>query len=428
MTNSLQESSLDSLYDLLDFLREPLETSRNEGTRKNRLYAPSFSALGYFDNNETKQTEIIGSLLDPKGKHGQGTLFLRHFLMIAWPLTSADDWPEDDLQQASIYPEHYIDCADESGKTHRRIDLWIQIERSHILAVESKAKDAPDHPGQVEAYLEYMKQYQVPYKLLYLSCDSDKLSPDSTSISKDRWNDAVQKGVAESHRYPDFARKWLDKCKEQCEADRIKFFIEDLKAFLDSSDERLTMPHNEIIPEISALLKYPSADKARRGTLLSIWELSDHILLEIMRTFQAKLCSSLLENGMLIDSDGDLADENWGWVVARIAPVENGVPFVAVQRNPDLTRLTVGINIEGMKKGSSRFKQWQEAARSSRLGKGTRDSGWIWQEIPKGFENMRSRDAALRLLDPKTADEVAIKMKDRLIAFEECRKTPLSIQ
>jgi hypothetical protein len=425
MTNSLERFSLDSLDDLLDLLKDPFERSRNERTLRNRLKAPLFSALGYFNNNETKQTEIIRSLLDPKERHGQGTLFLRYFLTKAWPSIAPEAWPEDELQCVTVLREHYIDREVHTGKASRPIDLWIHIDNYRVLAIESKAKGAPDQERQVEAYLNYMKKRfrTLPYKLLYLSPDGSQ--PSCVSITTEDWNQARDLHAAEAYCYAVFIRDWLERCKTECESDRVRFFIEDLIAFVDSSDERLTMPLDEICPEILALLRYPSADmEARRDTLLSIWELSDHILDEIMRTFQAKLCSRLLENGMLIDSDGDLADI-WGWVVARNAPVGNGVPYVAVEHSykGERSHLTVGIKITGMEpeQDGRRFKQWQEAALSSSLGKGTGDPKWIWQEIPQGFENMRSRDAALKLLDPKTADEVAIRMKDRLIAFEECR-------
>jgi hypothetical protein len=70
------------------------------------------------------------------------------------------------------------------------------------------------------------------------------------------------------------------------------------------------------------------------------------------------------------------------------------------------------------------LKQWQEVARRLKLGKGTPDPRWIWQEIPQGFENLRSKDAAMKLLDPKTADDVVVRMHDCLRALDEVRQNP----
>jgi hypothetical protein len=431
MTNSLERSSLDSLYDLLDSLKDPLETSRNERTRINRLYARSFSALGYFDNNETKQTEIIGSLLSPKGTHGQGTLFLRHLLTKVWPSTKVDEWPEEALQRVRIYREHYIDCDLQTGKSSRRIDLWLHVDNHRVLAIESKAKDAVDQWRQVDEYLRHMKQVcSVPYKLLYLSWDGSQ--PSSDSITAEDWTQARDFHVAEAHCYADFIRDWLGRCKAECESDRVRFFIEDLIAFVDSSDERLTMHLDKICPEILSLLSESSANKlmeARRDTLLSIWEHSGRIFDEIMGIFQSNLCSRLSRRGMepTVEAGSDLTNETWGVVEARIAPDGNGAPYVAVQRCPpgshrqDNTHFILGINVTGLEQANG-LKQWKEVARRSKLGKGTGDAKWIWQEIPQGFENLRSKDAAMKLLDPKTADDVVARMQDCLRALDEVRQ------
>jgi PD-(D/E)XK nuclease superfamily len=99
--------SIDSLCDLLDFLGEPLRVEHDRKISENRRCAESFSALAYFDNNETKQTEIIASLLNPKGQHGQGTLFLRHFLTKVWPSTKASEWSEQSLQRTKLQEHRY---------------------------------------------------------------------------------------------------------------------------------------------------------------------------------------------------------------------------------------------------------------------------------------------------------------------------------
>jgi hypothetical protein len=430
MDNPLERSSLDSLYELLDSLKDPLESSRNERIRINRLNAPSFSALGYFDNNETKQTEIIGSLLSPKGTHGQGTLFLRHLLTKVWPSTKVDDWPEEALQRVRIYREHYIDCDLQTGRSSRRIDLWIHVDNHRVLAIESKAKDAVDQWRQVDEYLRYIKQVcSVPYKLLYLSWDGSE--PSSDSVTAEDWMIARDSHVAEAHCYADFISDWLRRCKAECESDRVRFFIEDLIAFVDSSDERLTMHLDEICPEILSLLSESSANKlmeARRDTLLSIWEYSDRIFDEIIGIFQSNLCSRLSQSGMQSTvEDGGLINEKWGVVEARIAPDGNGALYVAVQRCPpgfhrqDNTHFILGINVNGSEQANG-LKQWKEVARRSRLGKGTGDGRWIWQEIPQGFGNLRSKDAALKLLDPETADDVIARMQDCLRALDEVRQ------
>jgi hypothetical protein len=97
-----------SPYELLDFLARPMKEAREKQLAINRREAPSFSALAYFDNPEPKQTEIIASLLHPKGKHCQGTRFLRHLLTSVWPSTMPHEWPPDVLERAKVRPNHFI--------------------------------------------------------------------------------------------------------------------------------------------------------------------------------------------------------------------------------------------------------------------------------------------------------------------------------
>jgi hypothetical protein len=427
MDNSLDRHCLDSLYELLDSLKAPLDISRIERLRINRFESPSFSALGYFDNNETKQTEIIGSLLRPQGTHGQGTLFLRHLLTKVWPSTNVDEWPEEALQRVRIYREHYIHGDLQTGKSSRRIDLLIHVDNHRVLAIESKAKDAPDGWGQVDEYLLHLKQvYTVPYKLLYLSWDGSQ--PSNDSVSTEDWTLARDSHVAEAHCYAVFIRDWLEKCRAECVSNRVRFFLEDLMAFVDSSDERLTMHSDQISPEILSLLSESSANalmEARRDTLLSIWEHSDRIFDEMIIIFQSNLRSRLLLRGIQPTiENGGLRNEEWGAVEARIASDANGGTYVAVQRCPPGSHgqsdphLILGINLTTLEPGNG-LKRWRELARRSRLGKGTGDGKWVWQEIPQGFANLRSKDAALKLLDPNTADDVVARMLDCLRALDE---------
>jgi hypothetical protein len=427
--------SIDSLCDLLDFLGEPLRAEHDRKISENRRCAESFSALAYFDNNETKQTEIIASLLNPKGQHGQGTLFLRHFLTKVWPSTKASEWSEQSLQRAKVYPNHSIDCGDGADKRHRFIDLWIQVGKDICLAIESKAKGAADQPGQINAYLSYMKgrcSSSGKYKLLYLSPDGDE--PCSDSISRPEWNRACHDGLAEVQAHASFGRHWLTTCKEECEAGRVRFFIEDLIAFVDPNDRRTIAMTAEMDPTVrELLLDLHSADpllEARRDTLLAIWELSDQINMEIVRVLQRNLCERLTEKQIRYtfgDNDGLLSKTEWGGFIKGptlefTVGSDRLLAYAEIQRCPPGCHGTshphfiLGIHIDGLEGNVRELKPWRELA-SSRLGPGTRDINWVWLEIPSGFEDLRSKDTATKLLDPQSADDIINRMQDVLKTF-----------
>jgi hypothetical protein len=427
-----------SLCDLLDFLAEPLRGAYESKVSENRRCASSFSALVYFDrsNKETKQTEIIASLLNPQGKHGQGTLFLRHLLTMVWSSTKANEWNEQDLQRTKVFPNHSIECGIKAIKSHRFIDLWVQVGSGHVLAIESKARGAADQLGQITDYLGYMKRFcsaSGKYKLLYLSPDG--CLPCAKSISPQAWKSACDADVAEVHDYASFVGRWLTICKQHCEADRVKFFIEDLLTFIDPNDRRIVAMPREIDPAIGELLlhTYPKdpISEARRDALLSIWEISDQISMEVVRVFQDNLYKRFTERQIEYEPnnhDGLLSTVEWSFIKGPksefIASGKPQVAYTEIQRCPkgpwhgtSKPHFVIGIMI-GNLEDTEELKHWREHA-SSVLGAGTGDRKWVWQQIPLGFEDLHSKETAIRLLDPQSADDIIDRMQDVLKMFVE---------
>lgn len=425
-----------SPYELLDFLARPMEDAREKQLCTNRCEAPSFSALAYFDNPEPKQTEIIASLLQPKGKHCQGTLFLRHLLACVWPSTMPHEWPQDVLERAKVRPNHFIPGDYGKGKRKRFADLWIQVGKDRCLVIESKAKDAEDQPGQLDAYLDYMTRCfpaSRNCKLLYLSPNGE--DPEPISISAEDWKEARVGGIADAQPYAVFVREWLDACRKECEAERVKFFIDDLIAFTDPNARRLIDMTATLDPSIRGLL-FDSQQEDRRETLLSIWELSEQIYEEVLKFFQRNLCERLAERNIKYtfgDVDGLLSKQAWGGFIKGpqaefiSSSGEQLVAYAGIQRCPSdfhnrpRPHLIIGVNIEDLDdtKHQAELRPWRELAQRSGFPVGTDDKNWVWQKVPDGFDDLRSKDTAIRLLDPNSATDIAEQMQDALMAFVE---------
>jgi len=423
-----------SFYELLDFLAPPLEDAREKKFGKNQREAPSFSALAYFDNPEPKQTEIIASLLQPKGKHCQGTLFLRHLLASVWPTIMPHEWTPHVLERAKVRPNHFIRGDYGKGKRKRFVDLWIQVGKDRCLAIESKAKDAEDQPGQLDAYLDHMTRCfrdSRNCKLLYLSPNGE--DPDPISISAEDWEKARVGGIADARPYAAFIRKWLTACREDCEAERVKFFIDDLIAFTDSNGRSSIDMAVPLAPNIRELL-FDSQQKERRETLLSIWELSEQIYEEIVKVFQDNLRMQFAERKIKDDfGDGLLSKSEWGGFIKGpqmefIADSARLVAYAALQRCPSGSHknqqphFIIGINIQGMDddtRHQAELRPWRELVQRSGFPVGTDDKNWVWQKIPEGFDDLHSKDTAIRLLDSNSATDIVEQMQDALMAFVE---------
>ena len=61
-------------------LAPKLEGERKVERELDRRLARNFNAFDYLRPDEQQLSKLIANLLDPKGKHGQGDVFLRRFL------------------------------------------------------------------------------------------------------------------------------------------------------------------------------------------------------------------------------------------------------------------------------------------------------------------------------------------------------------
>ncbi len=173
--------------------------------------------------------------------------------------------------------------------------------------------------------------------------------------------------------------------------------------------------------------------EARRNTLLALWEISDQIDKEVVEKFESNLCARFKEEQIECKAgdDNGLKKEAWGLIKGPrsefIADGQRVVAYAGIQRCPPAhgtpwPHLIIGINFEGMDDGEheTELRPWRERVQRSRLGPGTRDSKWVWQEIAEGFGDLRrSKDTAIRLLNSQSADDILNRMHYVLGTFVE---------
>jgi len=106
-----------------------------EQIAKNRDQGHLFNPLFFFDICETKHSELLGYLLKPWEKHGQGNTFLTSFLdMLGVPDPDKGDW----------HP------TIERG----RIDILLKRTTPYpsVIIIENKSNGADDQPNQLYRY------------------------------------------------------------------------------------------------------------------------------------------------------------------------------------------------------------------------------------------------------------------------------------
>ncbi|OCA77452.1 hypothetical protein BBI01_03075 [Chryseobacterium artocarpi] len=158
-----------------------------------------FSIMNMETNERYTHSAIIGELLNPKGSHGQGSVFLKLFFDEVESLKSIQEF---NFENAKITSEKYLGIVDIERKTGGFIDLILEDDK-HTIIIENKIY-APDQAAQLERYKNHYKSSV----LLYLNLFGDEPSNESKGILK----------IDEDFHlitYKNHIKNWLEKCHKE---------------------------------------------------------------------------------------------------------------------------------------------------------------------------------------------------------------------
>ena len=170
-----------------------------------------YNVFDVLETKEVKHSKFIASLLDPKGLHYQGDLFLREFVKICVP----NDF-EFDTSRAKVYREY----GDTNGDTKGRIDIYITDDNKHII-IENKICNANDQDKQIYRYIETIKKENLSLDndgilVLYLTPNDGK-TPSPKSLNgfkiKDGFLEKDNDKIRYKHIVCDHILEWLNKVK-----------------------------------------------------------------------------------------------------------------------------------------------------------------------------------------------------------------------
>jgi hypothetical protein len=189
--------------------------------QRDRKEATGFNVFNLIDPDENKLSDVLADLLDPKGTHGQGDLFLRLLL------EQLDLGSNAKLKDATVrreVPTHGI------LKYLRRIDVL--VEAGMLLAIENKV-DSIDQPEQVKDYLDHLRHCTqvrpAPSMLIYLTPDGRP----PASISREVADKEIAGKRLCCWSYAWDLRDWLEECQSQCGAPRIRDFLSDFVRYIE---------------------------------------------------------------------------------------------------------------------------------------------------------------------------------------------------
>lgn len=260
-----------------------------------------FSLPG-FGYNELDHSAFLANLLNPKGTHSQGAVFLRHFLK------QLDSFDYENPEDFKVAREAYVGV-------YGQIDILLEKEDACVI-IENKIKNDPkDQDRQLERYYKYAKKERglqdEQIKLIYLT-PYDGIEPREISLSREDRQRYLDIKLLILMSYKSHILKWLEDClKEVAKIAPIREVLFQYQVLVKGLsgqpiNKELTMKISDILIENYDLISEleSSISEAKKSMQDKFWkELKKKITkicglevrddMENGRTFKVSRCKSL---------------------------------------------------------------------------------------------------------------------------------------
>lgn len=163
------------------------------------------------EDKEVLICRFLGDLLNPKGSHGCGILFLKHFFRYL----TTEAVPEIELENAEVVLEEHTD-------KNRRIDIVIHLS-TEVYPIEVKIW-TEDRDDQLHDYWEYYKKLNA-HKIYYLTPTGWK--PSEKSVK------ALPRDAIKCLSFQDDIMKWLGEC-EPVDSPEVWATVKQFKEVIDN--------------------------------------------------------------------------------------------------------------------------------------------------------------------------------------------------
>lgn len=217
MNNINNQARVDNFFsDILN-----IEEIVNKYAGENRKYlSADFNVFNYIWPDENKLSDIITDLLNPFGRHGQGSAFLQAFISILKEKININDQVYNTKKIKKIERESrtlYID------NNLRRMDILIKWEDA-VIMIENKPW-AIDQENQIGDYNNNLEYKYKNYIIVYLS--------NHPPSDKDKYNELFNKNKIIIFYYNEDFIDWINQCISQSYSDKIRWFLRDFVKYVE---------------------------------------------------------------------------------------------------------------------------------------------------------------------------------------------------
>ena len=201
---------------VLSYFLESLIINEKVMRELNSRTADYYNLVEVTGPGENNISNIIASLLDPDGTHGQGIKLLKLFIERINEILGKKKFvfSHDQLRQARVYREYVI-------KNDRRIDILVEFPGGVYIGIENKLW-AGEQKDQIGDYYDFLKRHSRDFLLIYL----DLLSRKAVSIDEKIKSRIIGVQLIETD-YFNLILPWLSQILGIGIPEKLKFYIQD---------------------------------------------------------------------------------------------------------------------------------------------------------------------------------------------------------
>jgi hypothetical protein len=341
------------------------------------LLAPDFFVMDYLHNYETGLSSILAELLNPKGSHAQGTLFIESFLNV---IGLDDNW-KDGVENVELKSEVSTDYG--------RPDIVIEYKDGRVIIIENKPW-ASDQKDQLQRYTGYGEAQYKNWVLIYIS------NNEPTSIENDKRESLEKDRKFKQIRYDKEIVSWLEQTSSKVKPLHLRVFLEEICRWIDKNING-SVPMEESREIVEAITKDPDSLKSAFYIYKTFPEVQDYLISKLNKELPKRLEKKRLEEeGYGFTIEGEFSREKYSCIYIDITPKEDRDAKLYVCfsfEGKDYKNLIWGISLRGklFEKFSNDAQQDTKAEEIKEVNK--KD---IWHEVKnimdKEFSSGKSSD------------------------------------
>ncbi|WP_313421990.1 PD-(D/E)XK nuclease family protein [Moraxella sp. CTOTU49803] len=221
---------MQQVQNLLNEVNSKIQSLETAKSLYSEQLAPDFQVFDFVNTSENGLSWIIANLLNPKGTHGQKTLFLEQFIRICLPnIQNNTVWQNylENLTQTEVETE----ATTWANRAYRRMDIYLSARinsETFGICIENKPY-ANDQENQLADYFLELENRKLSQKHLVYLCEYGE--PSNYSVTKDVLESWIKNQLISFVTYSQLV-VWLTECKKDCQNHSVTEFLNQFIKFI----------------------------------------------------------------------------------------------------------------------------------------------------------------------------------------------------